>query len=68
VAAVQKICDPFDEQVIWDPAVEWMTLLRCPFTAADGAAEYRYEVWVLQAEFSVAQPKASAYEHVYTIL
>jgi hypothetical protein len=55
VAAVQKICDSFDEQVIWDLAAKWMALLPCPFTAADSAAGYRYEVSVLQAEFSLTQ-------------
>jgi hypothetical protein len=30
VAAVQKICDSFDEQVIWDLAAKWMALLPCP--------------------------------------
>ena len=55
VAAVQAICDSFDEKVIWDLAAKWTELLPCPFTAADTAAGYRYEVSVLQAEFSLTQ-------------
>jgi hypothetical protein len=55
VAAVQAICDSFDETVIWDLAAKWMELLPCPFTAEDTAAGYRYEVSVLQAEFSLTQ-------------
>jgi hypothetical protein len=55
VAAVQKICDSFDEKVIWDLAAKWTALLPCPFTAADSAAGYRYEASVLQAEFSLTQ-------------
>ena len=55
VAAVQAICDSFDETVIWDLAAKWTALLLCPFTAEDTAAGYRYEVSVLQAEFSLTQ-------------
>jgi hypothetical protein len=55
VAAVQAICDSFDETVIWDLAAKWMAILPFPFTAADTAAGYRYEVSVLQAEFSLTQ-------------
>ena len=55
VAAVQKVCDSFDETVIWDLAAKWIALLPCPFTAADAAAGYRYDVSVLQAEFSLTQ-------------
>ena len=55
MAAVQAICDSFDETVIWDLAAKWMAILPCPFTADDTAAGYRYEVSVLQAEFSLTQ-------------
>jgi len=54
-AAVQKICDSFDENVIWDLAAKWTGLLPCPYTAGDAAAGYRYEASVLQAEFSLTQ-------------
>jgi hypothetical protein len=55
VAAVQKICDSFDEQVICELAAKWLTILPCPFTAEDIAAGYRYDISVLQAEFSLTQ-------------
>ena len=55
VAAVQRICDSFDETVIWDLAAKWAAALPCPFDDADTAAGYRYEVSVLQAEFSRTQ-------------
>jgi hypothetical protein len=55
VAAVQAICDSFDEQVTWDLAAKWTGLLPCPYTADDTAAGYRYEASVLQAEFSLTQ-------------
>jgi hypothetical protein len=55
VAEVQVICDSFDEKVIWDLAAKWTALLPCPFTAADAAAGYRYDISVLQAEFSLTQ-------------
>ena len=54
-AAVQAICDGFDEAVIWDLAAKWMNLLPCPYTAADHAAGYRYDISVIQAEFSRTQ-------------
>jgi hypothetical protein len=54
-AAVQAICDSFDENVIWDLAAKWTGLLPCPYTAQDTAAGYRYEASVLQAEFSLTQ-------------
>src|SRR6516162_10065033 len=38
-----------------DLAAEWMAILPFPFTAEDTAAGYRYEVSVLQAEFSLTQ-------------
>jgi hypothetical protein len=55
VAAVQAICDSFDEKAIWDLAAKWTGLLPCPFTEQDTAAGYRYEASVLQAEFSLTQ-------------
>jgi hypothetical protein len=54
-AAVQAVCDGFDENVIWDLAAKWTGLLPSPYTAEDSAAGYRYEVSVLQAEFSLTQ-------------
>jgi hypothetical protein len=54
-AAVQAICDGFDETVVWDLAAKWAGLLPCPFTGQDAAAGCRCEASVLQAEFSLTQ-------------
>jgi hypothetical protein len=55
VAAVQQICDSFDEQVIEALAARWLDNLPCPYSPADHAAGYRYEISVVQAEFSLTQ-------------
>jgi len=55
VAAVQAICDSFGEQAIEALAVRWLDILPCPYSPADHAAGYRYEISVLQAEFSLTQ-------------
>jgi hypothetical protein len=55
VAAVQAICDGLDERKIEDLASRLLALLPHPFTAADTEAGYRYELSVLQAEFSLTQ-------------
>src|SRR5260370_634364 len=55
VATVQQICDSFGEQVIEDLAARWLDILPCPYSPADHAAGYRYEISVLQAEFSLTQ-------------
>jgi hypothetical protein len=55
VAAVQAICDGLDEAKITALAARLLALLPHPFTAADTAAGYRYELSVLQAEFSLTQ-------------
>src|SRR6266849_4590746 len=55
VAAVQRICDSFDEQVIEALAARWLDILPCPYSPADHAAGYRYEISVVQAEFSLTQ-------------
>ena len=55
VAAVQAICDGLDEGTITALAGRLLRLLPYPFTAEDTAAGYRYELSVLQAEFSVTQ-------------
>jgi hypothetical protein len=54
-AAVQAICDGLDAGKIEALAAKWLALLPYPFSAADTAAGYRYELSVLQAEFSVTQ-------------
>ena len=55
VAAVQAICDGLDEGKIKALAARLLAMLPYPFTADDTAAGYRYELSVLQAEFSLTQ-------------
>ena len=55
VPAVQAICDGLDEDKITALAVRLLAMLPYPFTADDTAAGYRYELSVLQAEFSLTQ-------------
>ena len=55
VAAVQAICDGLDAGKIEALAAKWLAILPHPFTADDTAAGYRYELSVLQAEFSLTQ-------------
>ena len=55
VAAVQAICDGLDQGKITALAAKWLAILPHPFTADDTAAGYRYELSVLQAEFSLTQ-------------
>jgi hypothetical protein len=55
VAGVQAICDGLTEPVIDALLRMWMARLPHPFTAADRAAGYRYELSVLQAESSLTQ-------------
>jgi hypothetical protein len=55
VAAVQAICDGLDAGKIEALAAKWLGILPHPFTAGDTMAGYRYELSVLQAEFSVTQ-------------
>ena len=55
VAAVQAICDGLDEGTIEALAAKWLGILPHPFSADDTVAGYRYELSVLQAEFSLTQ-------------
>ena len=55
VAAVQAICDGLGEGEITALAARLLAMLPYPFTAEDTAAGYRYELSVLQAEFSLTQ-------------
>ena len=48
-------CDGLDEAKITALAVKWLGILPHPFTAADRRAGYRYELSILQAEFSLTQ-------------
>src|SRR6266705_3220194 len=55
VAAVQAICDGLDEADITALAARLLAVLPYPVTAGDTEAGYRYELSVLQAEFSLTQ-------------
>jgi hypothetical protein len=55
VAAVQAICDRFGPEHIDALLRKWLRILPHPFTVADQSAGYRYEISILQAEFSLTQ-------------
>jgi hypothetical protein len=55
VAAVQAICDGLTPEVIDALLRKWLARLPHPFTPADRAAGYRYQLSILQAEFSLTQ-------------
>ena len=55
VPVVRAICDSLGPAHIDALLRKWPRILPHPFTDADGAAGYRYELSVLQAEFSLAQ-------------
>jgi hypothetical protein len=55
VARVQQICDSLGPTHIDALLRKWLAILPNPFTDADEAAGYRYELSVLQAEFSLTQ-------------
>jgi hypothetical protein len=54
-AAVQAICDRLGQQQIDALLRKWLAHLPHPFSAADREAGYRYDISVLQAEFSLTQ-------------
>jgi hypothetical protein len=54
-AAVQAICDSLTGDKIEALARKWLAILPSPYSAADQAAGYRYDISVLQAEFSLTQ-------------
>jgi hypothetical protein len=54
-AAVQAIRDRLGPQQIDALPRKWLAILPHPFTAADRAAGYRYDLSILQAEFSLTQ-------------
>src|SRR3954449_3148567 len=55
VPAVQAICDSLGPTQIDALLRKWLRILPNPFTDADETAGYRYELSVLQAEFSLTQ-------------
>jgi hypothetical protein len=54
-AAVQRICDRLSPAKIDALVRKWLRRLPHPFTPADRAAGYRYDISILQAEFSLTQ-------------
>ena len=53
--ALQQICDTLGPAQIYALLEKWLKLLPDPFTDAARDAGYRYDVSVLQAEFSLTQ-------------
>jgi len=52
---LQHICDRLDATKIDRLVRKWLARLPHPFTAADRRAGYRYDISILQAEFSLTQ-------------
>ena len=52
---LQRICDRLDDSKIDRFVRKWLARLPHPFTAADRRAGYRYDISILQAEFSLTQ-------------
>src|SRR6266478_615419 len=55
VARLQVICDSLTEDKIEALARKWLAILPNPYSPADQAAGYRYDISMLQAEFSLTQ-------------
>jgi len=55
VAGLQAICDGLGPAQIDALLRKWLRILPTPFTDEDQAAGYRYELSILQAEFSLTQ-------------
>ena len=55
VAALQAICDRLGPAQIEALLRKWLAILPNPFTDEDETAGYRYELSILQAEFSLTQ-------------
>ena len=53
--ALQAICDRLGPEQIDALLRKWLAILPHPFTAADRAAGYRYDISIWQAEFSLTQ-------------
>ncbi|MGH3838836.1 MAG: hypothetical protein ACRD08_03520 [Acidimicrobiales bacterium] len=52
---LQQICDRLDAKRIDRFVRKWLATLPHPFTAGDRRAGYRYDISILQAEFSLTQ-------------
>jgi hypothetical protein len=54
-AALQRICDALGAEQINGLLRKWLARLPHPFSPVDRAAGYRYDMSILQAEFSLTQ-------------
>ena len=54
-AHLQRLCDRLDDKRIDRFVRKWLARLPHPFTVADRRAGYRYDISILQAEFSLTQ-------------
>jgi hypothetical protein len=54
-AALQAICDRLGPEQIDALLRKWLAILPHPFSPADRDAGYRYDLSILQAEFSLTQ-------------
>jgi hypothetical protein len=54
-AALQALCDQLGPDQIDGLLRKWLAILPHPFTPADREAGYRYDISILQAEFSLTQ-------------
>ena len=54
-AALQAICDGLGPEQIDALLRKWLVILPHPFSSQDRAAGYRYDLSILQAEFSLTQ-------------
>jgi hypothetical protein len=54
-ARLQALCDGLSAEKIDKLLRKWLAKLPHPFTAADRKADYRYDLSILQAEFSLTQ-------------
>ncbi len=54
-AALQVICNGLGPEQIEALLRKWLAILPHPFSPADRAAGYRYDISILQAEFSLTQ-------------
>jgi hypothetical protein len=52
---LQQICDGVTPAAVDRLLRKWLAILPHPFTRADRAAGYRYDISILQAEFSLTQ-------------
>ncbi len=52
---LQTICEELGRSQIDQLLRRWLSRLQHPFTAADREAGYRYDISILQAEFSLTQ-------------